>query len=380
MADSTALDSKFTCRRCRAVLFTSADLVAHAAETGDGLAGKKRQFSGKKWGEQNFAVAGQGRPGDTECTSYFLADAPAWAMGGTGGIDSGGGGGTGGKLTCPNAKCKSRVGTLSWGGAQCSCGSWVVPSVQFPKSKVDERMSAAATAAAAAAVEEAAAVEAAAAEKAAARAAAEKADGRSSQSMSDMIYDLQLKEEQAVAAAAAAAAEAAAEAQGFASAVVSYNRGAVEERAALMVKARDDAAAAAAAAEQERARVAALAPLAALVSSGMIEHFPSMLAQEYGAAFGASARGGMEALLAPDVQLLTPRGASSGADAALNALLVSRARMTAGALRVGEPRLLSPESAEVTFSFASKAGATVVMADVLTVQRKLVVSIVRRKV
>ena len=112
----------------------------------------------------------------------------------------------------------------------------------------------------------------------------------------------------------------------------------------------------------------------------MIEHFPSMLAQEYGAAFGASARGGIEALLAPDVQLLTPRGASSGADAALNALLVSRARMTAGALRVGEPRLLSPESAEVTFSFASKAGATVVMADVLTVQRKLVVSIVRRKV
>ena len=379
MADSSDLDSKFTCRRCRAVLFTSADLVAHAAETGDGLAGKKRQFSGKKWGEQNFAVAGQGRPGDKECTSYFLADAPAWAMGGTGGIDSGGGG-AGGKLACPNAKCACRVGTLSWGGAQCSCGSWVVPSVQFPKSKVDERMSAAATAAAAAAVGEAAAEEAAAAEKAAARAAAEKADGRSSQSMSDMIYDLQLKEEQAVAAAATAAAEAAAEAQGFASAVVSYNRGAVEERVALMVKARDGAMAAAAAAEQERARVAALAPLAALVSGGMIEHFPSLLAQEYGAAFGASARGGIEALLAPDVQLLTPRGASSGADAALNALLVSRARMTVGALRVSEPRLLSPESAEVTFSFASKAGATVVMADVLTVQRKLVVSIVRRKV
>ena len=110
------LDSKFTCRMCRTVLFTSADLVAHAPDTGEGLAGKKRQFSGKNRDEQHSA--GQSQP-DEECTSYFLADAPAWAMDGDGGAG-------GGKLMCPNAKCKARVGTLAWGGAQCSCGVWVV--------------------------------------------------------------------------------------------------------------------------------------------------------------------------------------------------------------------------------------------------------------
>ena len=147
----------------------------------------------------------------------------------------------------------------------------------------------------------------------------------------------------------------------------------------MQAKAHADALAAVAAAEKERARVAALAPLAALVSGGVLEHFPSVVAREYAAAFDAGARASLEALLAPDVHLATPRGASGGADAALDALLVSRARM-ATTLHVGEPTQVSPQSAQVTFTFASKAGAAVIMADVLTVQRKRVVSIVRRKV
>ena len=105
----------------------------------------------------------------------------------------------------------------------------------------------------------------------------------------------------------------------------------------------------------------------------------SATAAVYGAAFCRSARAGLEALLARDVELLTPRGASSGADATLDALLVSRARM-APALEVGEPTLVSADSAvEVTFAFTNKQGAVVMMADVLTVQRKHISSIARRK-
>ena len=42
-----------------------------------------------------------------------------------------------GKIHCP--KCKTRLGSFSWSGSQCSCGSWITPSISFPKSKVDEK-------------------------------------------------------------------------------------------------------------------------------------------------------------------------------------------------------------------------------------------------
>jgi hypothetical protein len=42
-----------------------------------------------------------------------------------------------GKLMCPNAKCQSRIGTFSWSGSQCSCGTWVTPYIKLIKSKVD---------------------------------------------------------------------------------------------------------------------------------------------------------------------------------------------------------------------------------------------------
>jgi hypothetical protein len=40
-----------------------------------------------------------------------------------------------GPLKCP--KCKSRVGSYKWTGAQCSCGVWVSPALQVSKSRVD---------------------------------------------------------------------------------------------------------------------------------------------------------------------------------------------------------------------------------------------------
>lgn len=40
-----------------------------------------------------------------------------------------------GKFGCP--KCDTKIGTWNWSGAQCSCGTWVVPAIQVPRSKVD---------------------------------------------------------------------------------------------------------------------------------------------------------------------------------------------------------------------------------------------------
>ena len=42
-----------------------------------------------------------------------------------------------GKLLC--FKCNTRFGSYDWAGNQCSCGVWVVPAIQVPKSKVDVR-------------------------------------------------------------------------------------------------------------------------------------------------------------------------------------------------------------------------------------------------
>lgn len=43
-----------------------------------------------------------------------------------------------GKIHCPTAKCHSRLGALQWSGSQCSCGTWVTPSIKITKSRVDQ--------------------------------------------------------------------------------------------------------------------------------------------------------------------------------------------------------------------------------------------------
>ncbi|KAL3914752.1 MAG: hypothetical protein SGILL_005971 [Bacillariaceae sp.] len=40
-----------------------------------------------------------------------------------------------GRLQCPH--CDHKLGHWNWSGAQCSCGTWVVPAIQIPLSKVD---------------------------------------------------------------------------------------------------------------------------------------------------------------------------------------------------------------------------------------------------
>lgn len=62
------------------------------------------------------------------CSSYFLDDTQPW-MDDDALAD--------GKIRCPNAKCQSRLGSFDWAGSQCSCGSWVTPSIKLIKSRID---------------------------------------------------------------------------------------------------------------------------------------------------------------------------------------------------------------------------------------------------
>ncbi|CAH0521097.1 unnamed protein product [Peronospora belbahrii] len=66
--------------------------------------------------------------GHVECSSYFLDETLSWmdeALLAKG------------KIRCPTAKCQSRLGGLQWSGSQCSCGTWVTPSIKITKSRVD---------------------------------------------------------------------------------------------------------------------------------------------------------------------------------------------------------------------------------------------------
>lgn len=62
------------------------------------------------------------------CSSYFLEETQPWmdddAL-------------AEGKIRCPNLKCQARIGSFDWAGSQCSCGTWVTPSIKLTKSRID---------------------------------------------------------------------------------------------------------------------------------------------------------------------------------------------------------------------------------------------------
>jgi dual specificity phosphatase 12 len=111
-------EDRFLCRMCRITLFGGGDLQDPPHES------SKHRFSHRKL--NHGAVSSHSME---TCQSYFLQDCLEWM-----GHDIRNGVAEG-KLNCP--KCDAKIGTWIWSGTQCSCGTWVVPAIQIPKSKVD---------------------------------------------------------------------------------------------------------------------------------------------------------------------------------------------------------------------------------------------------
>ncbi|KAL6057071.1 dual specificity phosphatase 12 [Balamuthia mandrillaris] len=108
----------YTCRKCGTLICRGDQITPHAPGKGqDSFSYKKRNA-----GQTSF-----------DCTSLFVEEygRPSW-MGTTLPMEE-----VEGKITCP--KCKGRVGSYNWSGAQCSCGYWTTPSIQVLKSRVDEK-------------------------------------------------------------------------------------------------------------------------------------------------------------------------------------------------------------------------------------------------
>jgi len=100
---SSKLD--FKCRKCRRTLASSSFLIQHTP------AASPRQ--------------------STSCSHLFL-EPLSWMR------EQLEQGLLGGRLECPNARCRANVGKYAWQGLRCSCGEWVVPAISLAKARVDE--------------------------------------------------------------------------------------------------------------------------------------------------------------------------------------------------------------------------------------------------
>jgi len=106
----------YCCRQCRTKLFTEKDIKPHQLGEGQSDFSWNKRTSNKKI---------------VECTSFFIDENLSWIQG----LDLNN---IEGRLVCP--KCKSRVGSWKWDGAQCSCGGWQTPSFQILKARVDKKI------------------------------------------------------------------------------------------------------------------------------------------------------------------------------------------------------------------------------------------------
>lgn len=102
---------RYACRKCRTILFGEDD----------------KQDPPHVPAQHTFGYRKNNTSSGT-CQSYFLADSGLDWMGDMSAME--------GRFNCP--KCRVKLGTWNWAGAQCSCGTWVSPAVQIPNSKVDE--------------------------------------------------------------------------------------------------------------------------------------------------------------------------------------------------------------------------------------------------
>jgi len=133
VSNDQASDFIYTCKRCNEVLFVYNDLHEHSLSNTH----------------------------QSSCTSYYLEDYPVWIAAASQLPPSPPSSSSSSlighqelsrhfnlpsvvesnlkdKIYC--FKCKSRLGSYSWSGSQCSCLEWVVPSFQFIKSKIDCRI------------------------------------------------------------------------------------------------------------------------------------------------------------------------------------------------------------------------------------------------
>ncbi|KAI8822417.1 uncharacterized protein EV422DRAFT_585789 [Fimicolochytrium jonesii] len=108
------------CKKCRTALLPTPQILTHTAGTGQqSFAYRKRSPN------SNLDPTSASTP--PPCNSHHV-ETLAWADGVSQGA-------TEGRIGCPG--CGVKLGSWSWAGAPCSCGSWIAPSFAIAGGKVD---------------------------------------------------------------------------------------------------------------------------------------------------------------------------------------------------------------------------------------------------
>ncbi|KAI5068032.1 hypothetical protein GOP47_0016377 [Adiantum capillus-veneris] len=105
----------YRCKKCRRIVACQENVLTHEQE--GGRLPVRKNDKGPLWSEVHTV----------ECTSIFVEPMQWMTPVQEGGVL--------GKLSC--ASCNARLGSFNWSGAQCSCGTWVVPAFQLHKSRMD---------------------------------------------------------------------------------------------------------------------------------------------------------------------------------------------------------------------------------------------------
>eukprot|EP01018_Ginkgo_biloba_P036213 Gb_27373 [translate_table: standard] len=116
-ADQEKFGIRYRCKKCRRVVASQENVLGHLPGEGETCFRWKRRYSGHFLNESEVP----------ECSSIFVEPLQWMATVEEGAIE--------GKLSCIG--CQARLGYFNWSGIQCSCGTWVSPSFQLHKSRVD---------------------------------------------------------------------------------------------------------------------------------------------------------------------------------------------------------------------------------------------------
>jgi len=108
---------RYCCRGCSKDLFLDFDIMEHDQGSGQ---------TAFKWNKRDHHDT---KKENIQCTSFFIGEIDFVLAQTYNGMD--------GKLNCD--KCNEKLGSWSWSGEQCSCGAWIAPSFQIPKTRVDEK-------------------------------------------------------------------------------------------------------------------------------------------------------------------------------------------------------------------------------------------------
>uniref|UniRef100_D8QE41 protein-tyrosine-phosphatase n=1 Tax=Schizophyllum commune (strain H4-8 / FGSC 9210) TaxID=578458 RepID=D8QE41_SCHCM len=114
-----------------ATLFSPSDLAARLNENPKLSALRQESFGGASSPGGRTSVSSPPILMNPKCSGYFV-EPMKWM---DHFLENGE---IAGKITCPNPKCRAKLGNYDWAGVQCGCKEWVTPGFCINRSKVDE--------------------------------------------------------------------------------------------------------------------------------------------------------------------------------------------------------------------------------------------------